>query len=543
VIKLTLLLLTTVLFGITLKGQIFPANSGVPVDLDAGSTNYSSCASPGNKSNIQFNVSGVGTLTPTHALSKVDLQFNAACGSNLRDVALYIKSPSGTCMRIYSGSGLGTSFSGLVNLSMRDGACLNEPNSSNLSTTATTNITSSGNYGAFAANSTLDMSSVFNGENADGTWTIYAFESTISAPCVNSVTLEFGNPTVVDKSSDGETCSTPVLWQGGPICASTMGKAPSALMPGSLTGGTNFGTIGGSICSWNGNNNNDVWIKFSPSVTGNICILISGAVFNMQTIVVTDANTDADNDPCTYTGPFPNPAGNDPRWNLVSCPTTSGIYATTSGSQLCQQHCFNANAGQIYYLVVDGNGGVESSFYITGNLGSFNPLPIELVYFKGWNTTTENEIIWKTALETNNSFFDLEKSTNGYDFTKIASLSSKSTNGLGAEYNFTDKNLTVPKNYYRLKQTDIDGKSSYSKLIEIVTSAQFNPKIIVDEEMVKFLGIDQSKRVQISLLDINGRIVHSQSNTESIHIANYPKSVYLLKIVNGLNIKYQKIIN
>jgi hypothetical protein len=194
-------------------------------------------------------------------------------------------------------------------------------------------------------------------------------------------------------------------------------------------------------------------------------------------------------------------------------------------------------------LVVDGNGGVESSFYITGNLGTFNPLPIELIYFKGWNTAKENELIWKTASEINNSFFDLEKSTNGYDFTKITSLSSKSLNGLGAEYSFTDKNLTAPKNYYRLKQTDIDGKASYSKLIEIANSAQFDSKVIVDEEMVRFFGIDQSKHIQISVLDINGQIIHSQSNTESIHIANYPKSIYLLKIVNGLNIKYQKIIN
>ncbi|MFZ1561217.1 MAG: hypothetical protein WAT37_14895, partial [Saprospiraceae bacterium] len=154
-----------------------------------------------------------------------------------------------------------------------------------------------------------------------------------------------------------------------PICASTLGKSGSTLMPGSLSGpnGVQFGTIGGATCDWNGANNNDVWIKFTPT-SSNVCISISGLDFNLQSVIVTDANADGDNDPCTYTGAFPNPAGNDPRWTLVSCPNNA-IYSGTSGTQLNQQHCFTAVVGKSYYLVVDGTGGIESPFFIQGVSG------------------------------------------------------------------------------------------------------------------------------------------------------------------------------
>ena len=523
--------------------QSFNAVSGVPVDLDAGSTNYSSCGSPGNKANIQFNVNGVGVLSPTNALSKVNLQFGASCGGNLRDVALYIKSPTGTCMRVYNGSGLGTSFSGLVNLSMRDGSCLNEPASANLSTSASSDPISSGNYGAFDANSSLDMSSVFNGENADGTWTLYAFESAVSAPCINAVSLEFGNPTIQDKSLEGDNCNSAILWQGGPICAGTSGKNSSPLMPGSLTGGTSFGTIGGGSCSWNSNNNNDVWIKFSPNVSGPTCILIAGLDFNLQSIVVTDANSDNDNDPCTYSGPFPNPAGNDPRWNLISCPTTSGIYSTTSGSQLSQQHCFTANAGQIYYLVVDGNGGAESAFYISGNLGSFTPLPIELLSFTGMIKGNSAELVWETLSEINNSFFELEKSSNGTNFVKLATISSKSINGEGVKYSFLDNNIFAPKNYYRLKQVDVDGNYSYSKLVDLsITQENTIVASVYDGELI-FHNINKDRNVTITFLDIQGKVLHKQNSDQRILINHFPKSVYIVKIENGNTTKYLKILN
>jgi hypothetical protein len=135
-------------------------------------------------------------------------------------------------------------------------------------------------------------------------------------------------------------------------------------MPGSIGGpNTNtFGTINGQSCGWNFANNNDVWIKYVAKKTTTCMSIsgISGTNVSLQSIVVTDANTN-DADPCTQ-----NPrTSNDPNWQVASCPRPS-IYGTTAGSQFNQQHCFTSEIGKTYYLVVDGDGGGNSKFFIWG---------------------------------------------------------------------------------------------------------------------------------------------------------------------------------
>ena len=218
-------------------------------------------------------------------------------------------------------------------------------------------------------------------------------ETTSSEPCLVAASLTFGNPVVSDQTANGDNCSAPIVWTGGPICASTSGKTGSTQMPGSpVVGGTAFGTIGGITCDWNGANNNDVWIKFTPT-SANVCISISGLDFNLQSIVVTDSNADGDNNPCT--GNSYAAGSNDPNWTVMSCPRPN-LYTTTSGTQLNQQHCFTAVVGQMYYLVVDGNGGAESPFYISGvsGLPAVEPpssCPVGLASFTPTNVTIASQ--------------------------------------------------------------------------------------------------------------------------------------------------------
>ena len=160
----------------------------------------------------------------------------------------------------------------------------------------------------------------------------------------------------------------------------------STQMPGSIGGpNTNsFGTINNVTCQWNGANNNDVWIKYTATAS-NTCLSISGISgvnLALQSIVVTDSNPN-DSDPCTM---LPKTATNDPNWTVVSCPRPS-IYGTTAGTQFNQQHCFASEIGKTYYLVIDGDGGSQSKFWIWGF--SYNGI-LELVETKYTNTIRNN---------------------------------------------------------------------------------------------------------------------------------------------------------
>jgi hypothetical protein len=76
---------------------------------------------------------------------------------------------------------------------------------------------------------------------------------------------------------------------------------------------------------------------------------------------------------------------------------------------------------------------------------------------------------WETACETNNKGFTIERSNDGSNFQYAGYMASTATGDCGkASYHFEDRvNGMEGKIYYRLKQTDIDGKSSYSKILMV----------------------------------------------------------------------------
>lgn len=347
--------------------RIFTLDPNPNVNIDGS---VGSCAAPGiSQPNVfNINVSGVGTMSAVNQLTLASICLND-CGTgtkNFNAVQIRIISPSGQCFGVYSG-GLTTNGSGTHCLNLvSNNPCLNNPNTSN-DPNGGSPITSSGNNGYFNAqfNGTPTIYSNFTG-SADGTWRIVFSESTANPPCVDVIRLFFGDPNYTDQSANGDNCSNPIVWDGtSQICANTASKSGSTQMPGSIGGpNTNsFGTIGGQTCGWNFANNNDVWIKYVAKKTTTCLSIsgISGTSVSLQSMVVTDANTN-DSDPCTQVARTPT---NDPNWQVVSCPRPS-IYGTTAGTQFNQQHCFTSEPGKTYYLVVDGDGGASSKFFIWG---------------------------------------------------------------------------------------------------------------------------------------------------------------------------------
>jgi len=348
--------------------KTFSSSNTFPTNLDGANGN---CTTPGTTAPNVFNVtvSGVGTMTNLNQLLLASIELSD-CGTgskNMNAVQIRIMSPTGQCYGIYSG-GLSTIATNTHYLNLVSATnCLNNPNTSNDNQSGA-EYSLDGNNGYFNAqfNGVGTNYSNFTG-NADGTWKIIFSESTTSPPCVESIKLTFGDPNVIQQGTTGDNCINPIVWDGkSPICANTTGMTGSTQMPGSIGGpNTNsFGTIDGRSCGWNFANNNDVWIKY-VATENTTCLSISGISGTnvaLQSIVVTDANADNDNNPCTQVSKT---ATNDPNWKIASCPRDS-IYTTTAGTQKNQQHCFTSEIGKTYYLVVDGDGGANSKFWIWG---------------------------------------------------------------------------------------------------------------------------------------------------------------------------------
>jgi hypothetical protein len=95
-------------------------------------------------------------------------------------------------------------------------------------------------------------------------------------------------------------------------------------------------------------------------------------------------------------------------------------------------------------------------------------LPVELTSFSASIVGNSIVLEWKTATETNNMGFEIERATNDKVWQVIGFVDGYGTTAESKSYTYTDTEVGELINYYyRLKQIDLDGSYSYSAEIEI----------------------------------------------------------------------------
>ena len=96
------------------------------------------------------------------------------------------------------------------------------------------------------------------------------------------------------------------------------------------------------------------------------------------------------------------------------------------------------------------------------------PLPIILASFTGKANNCDAILIWKTDQEINVDRFEIEQSSDGLNFAKVAEVKAANSAN-GKTYQLTVAQSTAIM-YYRLKMLDKDGHAIYSSVVTIRTS-------------------------------------------------------------------------
>lgn len=115
-----------------------------------------------------------------------------------------------------------------------------------------------------------------------------------------------------------------------------------------------------------------------------------------------------------------------------------------------------------------------------------NPsLPIELVSFEGYNTNTNNNLLWSTSSEQNNDYFTIERSVNGINWEIVNTIKGSGNSTSTIEYSLVDNSYDNVINYYQLKQTDYDGNFELFEKVVVIDNRIMEKKII---KTVNLLG-------------------------------------------------------
>ncbi len=179
-------------------------------------------------------------------------------------------------------------------------------------------------------------------------------------------------------------------------------------------------------------------------------------------------------------------------------------------------------------------------------------LPISWIYFRG-RTMQQNILLeWATANEINNSYFTVEKSSDGNNFKTLATVNPSSQVGSATnKYSIIDEQPNS-LNFYRISQTDKYGKKNYFSSIQINMNKEMSVKVknIVSYEFINIQIADAKPgNASIQLYDMNGAKLFSQKILLAKETSNYKinkpahTGIYLICIEsNGQRLYTEKVM-
>ncbi|HRN42683.1 MAG TPA: T9SS type A sorting domain-containing protein, partial [Vicingus sp.] len=169
-------------------------------------------------------------------------------------------------------------------------------------------------------------------------------------------------------------------------------------------------------------------------------------------------------------------------------------------------------------------------------------LPIELLSFTGKSIGSSNLLEWKTTTEINNDYFTLERSSNATHFSELGIIEGAGNSNTMLYYNFTDENPLNGVNYYRLKQTDFDGRFSYSNIVALSNkTTAFS--IWNSAETLFIKGDNENSTSSLKIYNLLGELVLEKYFQENITIntTDFSSGIYLVKIQSNENLITQKV--
>jgi hypothetical protein len=205
--------------------------------------------------------------------------------------------------------------------------------------------------------------------------------------------------------------------------------------------------------------------------------------------------------------------------------------------------------------VVSGVNMSGAQFYRSWTLASSaSPLPVELTTFSGNCVNSRIELKWSTATETNNSYFEIEKSMDGTVWSVIGTVNGAGTSLETVNYSFVDAENTGSVAYYRLRQVDNNGEGTYSTAITAGCDVVNGTELVnvwdngINVELMVSSTVDGV--YDITLLDAHSKTMSTLRNqqiTKGITYLSIPKGgiatgVYMVRMHNQAEQFSRKVV-
>jgi len=224
-----------------------------------------------------------------------------------------------------------------------------------------------------------------------------------------------------------------------------------------------------------------------------------------------------------------------------SCGALTKLSCTAGEGTPVQATTPSLPAGTKVYVAIDGESGSNCKYGIQA-LNAYAVLAENFKNFSVWKKASSNIIKW-TSLNDRISFFEIERSQNGKDFTLIGKVSPSSLSSDKVDYSFEDSK-PLPVSYYRVKQVYQQGRIALSETIKLYRDDLSNEKISITHPVSRNLDIrlqtDFTGRLEYSVISLSGIVflkgsLYSNKGTNQFYrdVSALPAGKYLISFYNN----------
>jgi hypothetical protein len=172
-------------------------------------------------------------------------------------------------------------------------------------------------------------------------------------------------------------------------------------------------------------------------------------------------------------------------------------------------------------------------------------LPVTWLNFEVFKTGEGVMLYWGTAMEKNNERFDVMRSSDGINFTKIGSVEAIGNSNETNNYQFMDQSPIDGIVYYKLIQRDFDGTNSSSDVRSIGEPSD-NVVLVSPNPSSSHFNLLVHNPSHLVVIDALGRVVYESdlSNDEGVHSFGHdlPTGNYILKLITADDVQVEKLI-
>ncbi|MHA4807329.1 M36 family metallopeptidase [Flavitalea flava] len=203
---------------------------------------------------------------------------------------------------------------------------------------------------------------------------------------------------------------------------------------------------------------------------------------------------------------------------------------------------------------------LTSAFTSTGTLLSGSntistfssvPLPVHFLSFDARNQNKTALLHWTVNGELHVDKYVIERSADGMNFTAIGEVSGNPSGAAAADYFFPDNQPLEGKNFYRIVEKDIDGKSTISvtKLLQFTASGmliRLSPVPTYNHLVQMEIETSGDQTLSACLINTMGatiKVYRVKKGMNQLNLENFSKGIYFLRIqTSDKNSEIRKIV-